>query len=232
LDYFWYHRAGHPPAVIVRPSDRVRGAKLCIACTQTRLGAPEQKALVREWCDILPTLGDVTQLWLSSKVPQELFDAACRMPNLTGLWIKWSSVKNIVSLECASQLRQLHIGSATSLASIEPLGQLRGLKWLGLENLKLVPDIRVVGALTALEGLTLEGSMWTPWTVETLAPLASLPELKYLSIANLRTKDRTLAPLLALRELEEFISAKWWDDEELAELRRRNPALRKSQVTR
>ena len=173
----------------------------------------------------------MTQLWLSSKVPQELFDAACRMPNLTGLWIKWSSVKNIVSLECAPQLRQLHIGSATSLASIAPLRQLPGLKWLGLENLRLVPDLRVVGALTALEGLTLEGSMWTPWTVETLAPLASLPELKYLSIANLRTQDRTLAPLLALRKLEEFISAKWWDDEELAELRRRNPALRKSQVT-
>ena len=221
MEYFWYHRPGRPPAPIRRPGDRSPSPQLCVSCTQTGLPAGRQKALVDEWCDTLPALGDVTELWLSSKVPQELFDAACRMPNLTGLWIKWSSAKNIDSLQQATRLQQLHIGSATSLGSIEPLRQMPGLKWLGLENVKLVTDIRAVGSLTSLEGLTLEGSMWTPWTVDTLAPLAALLELKYLSIANLRAKDRTLAPLFAARKLEQFISATWWDEGELAELRRR-----------
>jgi hypothetical protein len=99
------------------------------------------------------------------------------------------------------------------------------LQWLGLEGVKRISSLEPVGALTGLEGLEVEGSMWTTQKVDTLGPLGKLTGLKYLSIANLRSRDGTLAPLFALRRLETFDAAMWWPVEELEELRRRNPGL-------
>jgi len=147
------------------------------------------------------------------------------MPSLEGLWIKWSSVTNITSIQELSRLRYFHLGSSTALRSIHPLAELTRLKWLGLENLKHISAIDPIGTPTQLEGLTLEGSMWNTWKVRTLAPLSSLHNLRYLSLAGLRANDRTLAPLFALRSLERFVAGTWWDDEELREIHRRNPRL-------
>ena len=36
--------------------------RLCISCTQTELPAAKQRALVGEWCDLLPTLDRVRML--------------------------------------------------------------------------------------------------------------------------------------------------------------------------
>jgi hypothetical protein len=81
------------------------------------------------------------------------------------------------------------------------------------------------GELTELEGLTLEGSMWVTQHVRALAPIGKLTNLRYLSITNLRSDDKTLAPLCSLHNLENFDSALWWDKGELLELRRQNPRL-------
>jgi len=196
-----------------------------VACTQTGLPTRQQTALVRQWCQLLPTLSQVRTLWLTTRVPQALFDAACRMPNLQDFWIKWSAVTNITGIQGLTNLRYFHLGSSTALRSIHPLAELTQLKWLGLENLKLVSTIDPIGSLTQLEGLTLQGSMWNNWKIRTLAPLSSLHNLRYLALAGLRSHDRTLAPLFALRNLETFIVAKWWDNEEVEEIRRRNPQL-------
>ena len=147
------------------------------------------------------------------------------MPSLEGLWIKWSAITNITSIQALTRLRYFHLGSSTALRSIHPLAELTRLKWLGLENLKHISAIDPIGTLTQLEGLTLEGSMWSIWKVRTLAPLSSLHELRYLSLAGLRANDRTLAPLFGLRSLERLVVGTWWDDEELGEIRRRNPRL-------
>ena len=227
MKYFWHYRPedNFPPAPVVQVKDAPRSDRLCVACTQTSLSPAAQRALVREWCRVLPTLSDIRFLWLSSKVPQPLFEAACGMRFLEGLWIKWGGVTDITSLQCLDALRYFHLGSSTRLASIEPLSKLHNLKWLGLENLKLVRDLTPIAKLVELEGLTLEGSIWSTQRVKTLAPIARLRCLRYLSIANLRTDDHTLAPLFTLDTLETLICAKWWDETELAEIRRRNPGL-------
>lgn len=82
-----------------------------------------------------------------------------------------------------------------------------------------------IGKLAELDGLSVDGSMWTTQRVETLAPIGQLSGLKFLSITNLRAADQTLRPLLALRQLEAFWSAQCWDPNEMEELRRRNPKL-------
>jgi hypothetical protein len=229
MKYFWYYRPeeNFPPLAVSRPDQLVgKVDRLSVWCTQTGLPPADQRKLVRDWCHLLPNLGDVRFLWLSGRVPQDLFDAACRMTSLDGLCIKWSGAHSIDALREIRALRYFHLGSSTGVQSIDCLSKLDNLRWLDLENLKRIRDFEPVGELTNLEGLALTGSVWTTQRVRTLAPIAKLTNLRYLSLANLRSDDKTLAPLYSLQNLEVFIAANWWDQREFAEIRRRNPRLR------
>ena len=228
MNYFWYYTPETTPRPTVNPRDWQPSAKLCVSCTQAGLPAHKQKALVAEWCEVLPALDEVRMLWISSKAPQGLFDAACRMPKLEGLWIKWSSIKSIDRINELTNLKYFHLGSSTQLESIAPLSDRGGLEWLGLENLSKVRRLDPIASLSNLQGLSLEGSMYSPWEVETLTPVSALTSLKYLSLANLRAADQALTPIYPLKNLETLITADWWDAGEVAELRRRNPYLQKS----
>ena len=225
MEYHWYHRPETAPPVWTHLDELTDSERICVACTQTGLPASKQASLVREWCKVLPTLHHVRTLLLTTRVPQALFDAACRMPNLEDLWIKWSGLTNINAIQGLPTLRCFHLGSSTGLRSIHPLAELAQLEWLGLETLRRIRTIEPVGALAQLVGLTLQGSMWSNWKVRTLMPLSSMNGLRYLALDGLRADDRTLAPLFHLRSLETLILAKWWDQEEVQEVRRRNPRL-------
>jgi hypothetical protein len=227
---YWYHRPADdfPPAPVQTPVDPPGPERLNVACTQTALAPSAARRLVADWCARLPLLRNVRTLWFSSRVSQQLFDAACSMSELEGLYIKWSGIKQVDHLADLRRLAYFHLGSSTGVTSIEPLREMTRLRWLGLENLQRVRDFGVLGNLTQLEGLTLEGDMETTQHVATLAPLGALVNLRYLDLANLRADDRTLAPLFALEKLETLNLAAWWDDTEVAELRRRNPNLQAS----
>lgn len=225
MEYHWYFRAESSPPVLTYPEQLTDSDRICIACTQTGLAAAKQRSLVRSWCEILPTLSHVRTLSLTSRVPQVLFDAACQMPCLEDLWVKWSGITDITAIRSLATLRYFHLGSSTGLRSIEPLAELTQLKWLGLENLKRIRTIEAVGMLNQLEGLKLEGSMWNVWKIRSLTPLSSLTKLRYLSLASLRSEDRTLAALFNLCSLETLRLPTWWDHEEVQEIQRRNPRL-------
>jgi hypothetical protein len=224
---FWCYRPGEgfPPIAIRDPEDYDAGPSASIACTQTGLPPREQARLVRHWCKVLPTLTELEFLWFHSKVPQELFDAACRVPHLQGLWIKWSSIKSIEAVSRCANLRFLHLGSSSQIESIEHLRGLQSLVWLELQNIKRLSDLTVIGDLQQLHGLAIEGSVWTTQVVDSLAPLAKLRSLRYLSLVNLKARDKTLRPLFSLSSLEGFHAAQWWSEEEVSQLRSANPKL-------
>src|SRR6187455_513843 len=71
-DSYWYHRPqiDFPPKSVRDPADD-GGPRLSLVVTQTDLPAAKQKALVREWCGLLPTLAGVRTLWFHSRVTQE-----------------------------------------------------------------------------------------------------------------------------------------------------------------
>lgn len=225
--YYWYFRPLEDwPPKSVQDLGAIRAdGRLNVACTQTSRSASEQRKLVAIWCKALPTLKGVRHLWLSSRVPQKLFDAACQVPDLESLYIKWSGIKRLGALEASHSLRYLHIGSSTGVESIEPLRSLKSLKWLGLESFARIRSLDPLMELVDLEGLTVEGSMWKTQHIETLAPIGKLVNLRYLALTNLRSIDRTLSPLFNLQKLEVFHAAQWWDGSELAELKRLNPKL-------
>ena len=157
MEGFWYRRPEDqwPPESVRSPDEFEGGARLNVVCTQTELPSSAQRKLVRSWCDVLPTLKGVEYLWFHSRVPQALFDAACAVPNLKGLYVKWSGIKSVASIEKAACLRSLHIGSSAGLQSIDPLARMIGLRWLGLENIKRVSCLEPLASLTRLKGLGL-----------------------------------------------------------------------------
>jgi hypothetical protein len=111
------------------------------------------------------------------------------------------------------------------LRSLETLCNMIGLEWLGLENVKLITSLKPLRPLRRLVGLAVEGSTWSTQSVDTLGPIGELSELRFLSLVNLRARDKTLAPLFKLRKLETFHAATWWNAAEIEELRRCNPKI-------
>jgi hypothetical protein len=227
LESFWFYRpvSNHPPRPIQTPDELRDSDALAISCTQTDLSPSRQRALVREWCSLLPTLSGVRLLWLTSRVPQTLFDAACQTPGLEGLWVKWSGIKTLEALTDAARLRHFHLGSSTALESLAPLHACTNLESVGLENIKRISELDPLSSLSRLEELSVEGSTWTTQRVDTMTPVGELSELRYLGLANLRSADGTLRPLFKLRKLVHFHAALWWDPAELAQLRSLNPGL-------
>jgi hypothetical protein len=101
-----------PPPTIETPKGYAGGDRLCVACTQTDLPSSAQRKFLKQWCELMPTLGQVRYLWLNSRTPQHPFDAACRMPALEGLWVKWSGIRSIDALAEMRNLSAFHLGSS------------------------------------------------------------------------------------------------------------------------
>lgn len=225
---YWYYRPdeGFPPKSTTFPNEYDGNQRLNVICTQTDLPASRQRKLVKEWCKTFPCLDSVQILWLNSKVNQELFEAVCKMKNLIGLNIKWSAIKSIDSIQGLKDLRYLNFGGSSQVESIDCLGDMKDLVWLEIDNLKKITDISPISKLSRLRGLSLEGSMWTTQIVDSLAPIGQLTNLEYLSIANLKAKNKTLMPLFNLMKLKTLHLAKWWPKGEISTLKRELPGLK------
>lgn len=200
---FWYHRPDEnfPPRTVRHPEDFTGGDRLAIACTQTELPAKAQKALVQAWCDYLPTLDGVKYLWFQTRTTQELFDAACRIPSLEGLYVKWSGISSLAPLPALTRLEALHLGSSPGITDIKVLAGMSPLRWLQLDNLKTISDLSPLGGLTALEGLGFTGAEGKRQTVDSLAPLAALTRLRWLHLGSIHVADGSLRPLGKLAAL-------------------------------
>lgn len=211
---FWYHRPAKdfPPKSIRYPAEYDGSDRLNIVCTQTELKPSEQKKLVNSWCEALPNLDRVEYVWFSSRTTQELFDAACEMKSLKGLYIKWSGIKSIDKIVKSKNLKYLHIGSSPSLSPLEPLNQLPVLEWLELENIRACEDLSFTKNLINLKGLSIagDGNSIKYLKAKTLEPLTSLQELYWLSLGAFMVEQDGLLPLAKLRKLKYlFISNKY-----------------------
>ena len=223
----WYHRAmslsekqirwgfwgwsegANPPLERITLFNQYRGSEsLRLEITQLdHYSYYQQTKIVDRWCAELPNLEEVKYLWFVSRVNQKMFDAACKAPNLERLYIKWSGIKNIDGLRNAKKLRHLWLGNSSQVESIDVLGENNHFVTLSLNQLNKISDFSVLAKLTQLEGLGINGSMWTSQRIDTLKPLANLRNLKYLTLLSTQLKDQSFDPLLNLTELVRFESS-------------------------
>jgi Leucine-rich repeat (LRR) protein len=230
---FWsWGLKGNNATTIVRPEEYKETKCLLLACTQIDDIKPtEQKKLVKKWCEILTTLEKVEYLTLCSRVPQDIFESVCLMPNLVGLNIKWSGIKDISSIVKLKNIRNFNLGSSTQVESIDILGEMSNLTFLRLENIKKISAIEVLSKLKNLIALWFGGSVWTTQIVETLEPLRNLQKLQFLSMSNLKTKDNTIKFLAEIKSLRYLTGPSffpkgfdWFGEYDY--LRKMNPELR------
>jgi hypothetical protein len=81
-----------------------------------------------------------------------------------------------------------------------------------------VKSLKPLEGFRSLTGLVIAGSMWTTMTVETLAPLAALADLRFLHLGNLKALDRSLEPLSGLTRLTNLELPNFYSVEEYAKL--------------
>lgn len=223
----WAARPGFPPVTVRSPEEYTGGPHLAIACTQTELPAKAQKQLVADWCRMLPTLHEVRVLWFHSRVSQPLFEAACRMPQLEGLYIKWSGIGDLQQLGQLQALRHLYVGSSPSAAPLEVLGKLPVLVDLTLKNIRAASDLNFLSDVPQLRALMLAGDTHgpKPLKVQTLAPLVILQQLEYLCLAAIRVEDGSLGPVQQLRALRQLDLANQFALTEVATLAGQRPDI-------
>lgn len=189
------------PTAIQNPDQYKGEERVSFSCTQTDLPAAEQRTLVERWRAALPEFTNVRWLYFNSHMPQELFEAACKLPALNGLCMSWSGINDLTPLERCQQLQYLRIGMAGGVRSIEPLGKLASLRWLQIANVQIA-SLEPLRPLKNLEGLGFIGGESKPVALESFAPLADLTNLEWLHLGAVRTIDNSLRPLSGLKRLK------------------------------
>lgn len=214
-----------PPTSITHPDEFTGGDVLSLACTQTRLSASEQRKLVKAWCTLLPKL-QLKTLIFTSKVSQELFDAASQIKGLDALSIKWSSIKSVASVAECRSLSALDIGSSPAMTGLDHVAKLPRLRSLRVENVRQAEELSFVETLTGLEEFGASGSMWTDLKIESLWPLKDMHNLELLWLIGARVMRDGLLPLHGLRRLTALNCAYNFRASEFSALRAATPSLK------
>ena len=127
--WLWDRENDFPPDSIKYPADYKGQSKINIACTQILEITPtEQKRLIKQWVDFLPSCKNVEMLWFTTHTTQQIFDSVCKLDNLIGLNIKWSNIKCLDKITNLKKLKYLRIGSSAQIESIAPLSSLTNLE--------------------------------------------------------------------------------------------------------
>jgi hypothetical protein len=210
----WYYDQKSPwqPKGIVFPNKYSGDSLLTVNCMlsgEIKSNA-EQKKLIKDWCNSLPSLKNVKYIWFSAQLNQELFDSVCEMPNLEGLCIDSSSIQSIEKLPKLSSLKHLYIANAPKIKDISPLVEMTNLVTLDLENIKVLQDISPICELTGLEGLGIDGAMMTYQKIITLKPIHKLQNLKYLTLIATKILDKSLSPIADIKSLVRVSTANWY----------------------
>ncbi|WP_457787608.1 hypothetical protein [Pseudomonas sp. PL-6] len=169
-------------------------------------------------CDGLHTL------WATS-VNQDFLEEICLIKTLDTLYLSGVTAQDLYAVNTLPKLRRLLVVGASKLKDLAWLPTQRSLKYLAIENLKLVHDLSPLSQLVQLQSLAVEGSMWTPMRVSCLKPLSNLTLLKALFITNLRVEDHSLQPLHTLDQLELLQCARFFPHAEFMRLSAAQPKL-------
>jgi hypothetical protein len=225
--WLWDKTNGFPPDSITYPNEYKGQKKVNIACTQRLDMTPtEQKKLVKDWSQFLPTCEDIEMLWFTTHTTPQLFDSVCKLDKLVGLNIKWSSTKSLDDISNLNDLKYLRIGSSAKIESIKPITTLTKLEVLVIENFKKISDFSLLATLINLKFLSIEGSMYTKQKVDSFEFITKLTNLIYFSTTMISCPDKRIDPTLKLKNL---VTLDWSFDlsqKEMERLKKELPNLK------
>ncbi len=185
---------------------------------------------IKEWNKKLAELDSVEYLWTYHKLSQHTFEIITQMKNIRGLNIKWSSVKDISTINNLMELQYLNLGLSSSIESIQPISSMKMLLTFESEGLRKVKEWDSISELTQLEGLGISGGMYKSLKLDSIQFLSTLKNLRYLFLIATRIVDKNLKPLEVLHQLECLRLANEWKESQFEKLRIMLPNLKYGNV--
>ena len=162
------------------------------------------KKLRNEWQKVLPKLEKLEYLYLGHRVNQEYFEAVCNIPNLKGLWIKTSQIKDFSFIGNLKELEQLNFGGSLAISNLNGIQNLTKLKYCVLDNFFGIENVNELSDLKSLEKLHLFAGFDTKTlNIKSVEPISELTNLKELALAIKTNLDIRL--LLKLKKLDKLV---------------------------
>jgi hypothetical protein len=122
------------------------------------------------------------------------------------------------------KLRYLSISVASRLRALDGIEGLTSLQYLSAWHCAALTSIAPLAGLRRLRYLFLDGNMYKPMRLESLAAFAGLRDLEVLKLHNVRVRDRDLQPLHGLRKLTQLELPGYFPASEFAALAAAVPA--------
>jgi hypothetical protein len=149
----------------------------------------------------LRELNRLKKIWLYN-VNQKQFDQVLSYINPEELMIEGIRVADLSKLASLNQLKVLYLNWNTKATKLWNFSYNQSMCALTIEDFPILRDISELSTATTLENLTLAGSPANnPLKINTLQPLISLVNLKYLQLSNIRIKNDSIHPLASLKQL-------------------------------
>jgi hypothetical protein len=209
------------PKAIMRPEEFAGGEHLSFYCTQTTLSSSQQKVLIQQWLEAIPSL-NVRTVSFTSCLNQPLFEAICQIKGLRHLWVKWSTVRDLSAISHARDLTHFYLGDSAKVVSIDPLLTVNRLVSMELHGLSGFSHFNSLSDFTALTELSFEGSRSGDRYIKmpSYQPFSSLSNLSRLSLASTIAVDGSLVPLHGLTNLQHLVVPNTYSLEQAALLNR------------
>lgn len=179
--------------------------------------------------DRLAELPNLQALWANPATP-ELFHACARAPALRALYVSHFKRISEISLSGAEKLEHLMLRWAPNLVDLDFLRELPNLRTVYLEDMKRI-DLSTLPELPRVTGFHLGGGMWAPMKVDSLEPLLRMPNLRHLTLSNVRTLDGKLEAVSKLKKLKELNLPNFFELEEVARLAGALPGIVSNTLT-
>lgn len=160
----------------------------------------------KKWIDIFPNLNEVKRLKITFGINQVLFDSLSEIPNLEELIIDSSKITDLSQLTKIKKLKRLEIDSFTQLKDISILEKIN-LQQLRIENCFKIENYEIIGKMTSLIGLSLNGYCWGPkkLKIESIKIFTNLKHLKHLDLMTTSLIDKnSINSILEIESLERF----------------------------
>ncbi len=168
------------------------------------LSYPKIKKLRAEWIKVFPKLENLKYLFLGHQVNQEYFEAICNIPNLKGLEVKVSQIKDFGSIGKLKKLENLNFCGSKGISNLKGIELLSELKYCKLSQFFGLETVSELSELHSLEKLSLFGNIHgQSLNLKNVEPISNLINLKELGL-DIKTK-LDLDSLLKLKSLERLI---------------------------
>jgi hypothetical protein len=157
------------------------------------------------------------KVWLIC-LNQKVFEKV--IPNISPEYLNLYGcrVKDLSLLETLTNVETIVKVWNTKALQLWDFSKNKNLKKLYLGDISKVTTLEALAKATTVEDLQISGGMNGAWKVSSLAPLASLTNLKSLSLSAINVADKSLQPLSTLVTLEELAISNQFSTAEFAKL--------------